>query len=151
MARLLLQLGPLPIEVPLVMDRAYEGDEARQLVPGFEHDSDGSTQIQPTRTLGLRSRTLHETQPSGAPVPTVERLPLHFSSFEKRCVSGLHLLCIYHRGSAIVEQALASVCSIAPSLARFPSLRIFPHATNSQLPETLVPDSCRGNTCYIPR
>jgi transposase len=30
--QLLLELGPLPVEVPLVMDRAYEGDETRQLV-----------------------------------------------------------------------------------------------------------------------
>ncbi len=29
--QLLLELGPLPVEVPLVMDRAYEGDETRQL------------------------------------------------------------------------------------------------------------------------
>src|SRR6266576_2885900 len=29
---LLLELGPLPVEVPLVMDRAYESDETRQLV-----------------------------------------------------------------------------------------------------------------------
>ena len=30
--QLLLELGPLPLQVPLVMDRAYEGDETRQLV-----------------------------------------------------------------------------------------------------------------------
>ena len=30
--QLLLELGPLPVEVPLVMDRAYERDETRQLV-----------------------------------------------------------------------------------------------------------------------
>src|SRR5205823_5732591 len=30
--QLLLELGPLPVEVPLLMDRAYEGDETRQLV-----------------------------------------------------------------------------------------------------------------------
>ena len=30
--QLLLDLGPLPVEVPLVVDRAYEGDETRQLV-----------------------------------------------------------------------------------------------------------------------
>ena len=30
--QLLLELGPLPVEVPLVMDRAYEGDETRQLM-----------------------------------------------------------------------------------------------------------------------
>ena len=30
--QLLLELGPLPVEVPLTMDRAYEGDETRQLV-----------------------------------------------------------------------------------------------------------------------
>ena len=30
--QLLLELGPLPVEVPLVMDRAYEGQETRQLV-----------------------------------------------------------------------------------------------------------------------
>ena len=30
--QLLLDLGPLPVEVPLLMDRAYEGDETRQLV-----------------------------------------------------------------------------------------------------------------------
>lgn len=29
--QLLLELGPLPVEVPLVMDRAYESDETRQL------------------------------------------------------------------------------------------------------------------------
>ena len=30
--QLLLELGPLPVEVPLLMDRAYESDETRQLV-----------------------------------------------------------------------------------------------------------------------
>jgi transposase len=30
--QLLLELGPQPVEVPLVMDRAYESDETRQLV-----------------------------------------------------------------------------------------------------------------------
>ena len=30
--QLLLELGPLPVEVPLAMDRAYESDETRQLV-----------------------------------------------------------------------------------------------------------------------
>src|ERR1700684_1495377 len=30
--QLLLELGPLPVAVPLVMDRAYESDETRQLV-----------------------------------------------------------------------------------------------------------------------
>jgi transposase len=30
--QLLLELGRLPVEVPLLMDRAYEGDETRQLV-----------------------------------------------------------------------------------------------------------------------
>jgi transposase len=30
--QLLLELGPLPVQVPLEMDRAYEGDETRQLV-----------------------------------------------------------------------------------------------------------------------
>ena len=30
--QLLLELGPRPVEVPLVMDRAYESDETRQLV-----------------------------------------------------------------------------------------------------------------------
>src|ERR1700733_11027579 len=30
--QLLLELGPLPVEVPLLMDRAYEGDETRQWV-----------------------------------------------------------------------------------------------------------------------
>jgi transposase len=29
--QLLLELGPLPVDVPLLMDRAYEGDETRQL------------------------------------------------------------------------------------------------------------------------
>ena len=29
--QLLLELGPLPVEVPLVMDRAYEGQQTRQL------------------------------------------------------------------------------------------------------------------------
>jgi hypothetical protein len=30
--QLLLELGPLQVEVPLVMDRVYESDETRQLV-----------------------------------------------------------------------------------------------------------------------
>src|SRR5258708_31304911 len=42
---------------------------------GDEHDSGGSTQIESARTLGLRWRTLQETQPGGAPVSTTERLP----------------------------------------------------------------------------
>ena len=29
--QLLLDLGPLPVEVPLVMDRAYESDETQSL------------------------------------------------------------------------------------------------------------------------
>ena len=30
--QLLLKLGPLPVEVPLAMDRAYESDENKQLL-----------------------------------------------------------------------------------------------------------------------
>jgi len=30
--QLLLELGPMPEELPLIMDKAYEGDETRQLV-----------------------------------------------------------------------------------------------------------------------
>jgi transposase len=30
--QLLLDLGPMPEEIPLIMDKAYEGDETRQLV-----------------------------------------------------------------------------------------------------------------------
>jgi transposase len=33
--QLLLELGPLPVTVPLVMDRAYESDDTRQLVFGL--------------------------------------------------------------------------------------------------------------------
>src|ERR1700744_124449 len=35
---------------------------------GVEYDSSGSTQIEPARTLGLRPRTLQETQPNRASV-----------------------------------------------------------------------------------
>ena len=51
--QLLLELGPLPVEVPLVMDRAYEGDETRATGAGFEYDSGSATQIEPARSLGL--------------------------------------------------------------------------------------------------
>jgi hypothetical protein len=36
-------LGPLPVEAPLVMDRAYESDETRTVGAGVEYDSGGST------------------------------------------------------------------------------------------------------------
>src|SRR5258708_1491918 len=71
---------------------------------GDEHDSGGSTQIESARTLGLRSRTLQETQPGGAPVSTTERLPPHLLALRetRRCVPSLYLLCLHHRGSTIV-------------------------------------------------
>src|SRR5205823_5732594 len=71
---------------------------------GDEHDSGGSTQIESARTLGLRPRTLQETQPNRTPVSTTERLPPHFFALRetRRCVSGLYLLCLHHRGSTIV-------------------------------------------------
>ena len=71
---------------------------------GVEHDSGGSTQIEPARTLGLRSRALQETEPGGAPVLTAERLPSNLFALRetRRCISGLHLLRLHHRGSAIV-------------------------------------------------
>ena len=43
--QLLLELGPMPVEVPLVMDRAYESDETLTTGAGIEHDPSGSTQI----------------------------------------------------------------------------------------------------------
>lgn len=43
----------------MLMHRAYEGDETRQLV--FDgHGASGSTQVQSSRALGLRPRSLQK-------------------------------------------------------------------------------------------
>jgi hypothetical protein len=102
--QLLLELGPLPVEVPLLMDRAYEGDETRQLVLEMNMIPVVPPKSNRREPLGLRSRTLQETEPDRAPVSTPERLPPHFFALRetRRCVSGLYLLCLHHRGPAIV-------------------------------------------------
>src|ERR1700758_2742575 len=71
---------------------------------GIEHDSGCTTEIEPARTLRLRSRTLQETEPSGTPVSTAEKFPSHFLAIRepRRGVFGLYLLRLHHRGAAIV-------------------------------------------------
>src|SRR5271165_2544693 len=83
---------------------------------GVEYDSSGSTQIEPVRTLGLRPRTLQETQPNRASVSPTERIPPHLFSFRetRRCVSGLRLFRIHRRGSAIVLTRPSSSLPCAP-------------------------------------
>ena len=49
---LLEEMGPMPEGLPLLMDRAYEGDETRQLVLDLD-DSGGSPQVQPAATVGV--------------------------------------------------------------------------------------------------
>src|SRR5215469_12245539 len=71
---------------------------------GIEHDPGGATQIEPARTMGLRSRTVQKTQPGGALISTVERLPPHLLAVRetRRSVSALYLLRLHHRGFTIV-------------------------------------------------
>jgi len=47
----LAELGPMQEGLPLLMDRAYEGDETRHLVL-IGHDPGGSAKVQPTSSLG---------------------------------------------------------------------------------------------------
>lgn len=84
------------------MDRAYEGDETRQLVMELNMISVVPPQIEPVPALGLRPRTLQEAQPNRASVSPTERIPPHLFSFRetRRCVSGLRLFRIHRRGSA---------------------------------------------------
>ena len=102
--QLLLELGPLPVEVPLVMDRAYESDETRQLVLELNR-----IPVVPPKSNRREpwdyDRELYKKRNQ------VERLFRRlkgfrriFSRFEKLDVlfSGLHLLRIHHRGPAIV-------------------------------------------------
>src|SRR6201989_214484 len=56
---LLAELGPMPEGLPLLMDRAYEGDETRQLVLSLGMIPPKSNRIEPR---GIRPRSLQEAQ-----------------------------------------------------------------------------------------
>ncbi len=59
---LLAELGPMPEGLPLLMDRAYEGDETRQLVLSLGMIPVVPPKVQPHRALGIRPRPLQEAQ-----------------------------------------------------------------------------------------
>ena len=102
--QLLLELGPLPVEVPLVMDRAYESDETRQLVlemnmiPVVPPKSNRREPWDYDRELYKKRNQIERLfrRLKGFP-------PQFFALRETRCgVPGLPLLRLYHRGAAIV-------------------------------------------------
>ena len=92
--QLLLELGPLPVEVPLVMDRAYESDETRQLVlelnmiPVVPPKSNRREPWEYDRELYKKRNQVERL------FRRSERLPPHLFAFRETrcCVSGLHLL-----------------------------------------------------------
>ena len=101
--QLRLDLGPLPVEVPLLMDRAYESDETRQLVlelnmiPVVPPKSNRREPWEYDRELYKKRNQVERL------FRRLKGFRRIFSRFETRCgVSGLHLLRLHHRGSAIV-------------------------------------------------
>ena len=60
--RLLSSLGPTSRPVHLLMDRAYEGNETRQLALDLGFHSGGATNEDADRTVGLRPRDVQAPQ-----------------------------------------------------------------------------------------
>lgn len=84
-----------PEQVPLVMDRAYEGDETRQLVLQLGFEPVVPPQSQPPQPLDLRPPPLSKAQRGRAPVPQAKRLSPHLLTLRKARphVHRLHPLC----------------------------------------------------------
>src|SRR6185437_7896884 len=72
---LLEGLGPMPEGLPLLMDRAYEGNEIRPTGTRPGHDPGDSVAVQPLASTGLGSRDLQKAQRHRTPVPQTQRLP----------------------------------------------------------------------------
>ena len=78
--KLLRELPPMPERLPLLMDRAYEGDETRQLVLDLGMIP---PQVQPQRPLGLRPRPLHQRNEIERLFRRLKGFRRIFSRFEK--------------------------------------------------------------------
>jgi len=65
----------------MLMDRAYEGNETRQLC-SIWHDS-VVPRIQPTRSLGIRPPTVQKRNESREALPPAKGFPPHLLRFEK--------------------------------------------------------------------
>jgi len=72
---LLEGLGPMPEGLPMLMDRAYEGNETRPTGTRPGRDPGGSAEAQPLASVGLGSRDLQKAQRHRTPVPQTQRLP----------------------------------------------------------------------------
>jgi hypothetical protein len=101
--QLLLELGPLPVEVPLVMGCAYESNETRQLV--LELSMIPMARLKRTdATLGISDRALYKERNQAErffrPLKGFRGL---VSRFERTrcCVSRLRLFGVHRRGSEI--------------------------------------------------
>ena len=75
--KLLRGLGPVKGSPRLLMDRAYEGDETRQLALDFGFEPVVPPKKNRLNPWEVRPRNLQATQRGGAPVPTAEGLSPH--------------------------------------------------------------------------
>jgi len=99
---LLEELGPVPEGLPMLMDRAYEGNETRQLVldPGMiPVVPPKSTRLHPWDYDHAIYKKRNEIEP---PVPQAQRFPPHLLTLRKtrRPLPGVPLIRTYRRSAA---------------------------------------------------
>ncbi|MFN3958096.1 MAG: transposase [Tepidimonas ignava] len=101
---LLHALPPLPARCHLVMDRAYEGNETRQLALDLGLDPVVPAASAAGPAMGVQHRDLQAPQRNRAPVAPSERVPPHLQPLRqaRRHVRGLHPLRTDRRIVAIV-------------------------------------------------
>jgi hypothetical protein len=102
--QLLLELGPLPGRSSAGHGPSLREGRNPATGTGIEHDPGRTAQVKPTRTLGLRSRTLQEAQSGGARVPTIEKASAGSSRASER-LDVVFLAFIYF---ALIIEALRS-------------------------------------------
>ena len=73
--KLLNRLGQQHDSPSLIMDRAYEGDETRQLALALGYEASGAAVANAGRTLGVRPRDVQAAQRNRAIVSSIEGIP----------------------------------------------------------------------------
>ena len=98
---LLEELGPMPEGLPMLMDRAYEGAETRQLVLDL-----GVIPVVPPKSNRLNpwdyDHAVYKTQRNRTPVPPAKRFPSYLLPLRetRRPLSRVSLIRTHRRGPA---------------------------------------------------
>ena|ERR1039458_3871314 len=100
----LIGIGPLPAPLHLIMDRAYEDNETRQLALDFGFIPIVPPQEQSSATVAVRQGPLPQAKRSGTALSPTQGLPSHLLSLRqtRRPLSWISQLRLNRRGPTIV-------------------------------------------------